>query len=64
MALSPFSDRLLASIDEGFVSHVTLPSRDEIEKLIVERRKQELLRQYASSSLRDELDKVAQLVKK
>jgi len=54
----------LSTIDEGFVSHVTLPSRDEIEKLIVERRKQELLRQYASSSLRDELDKVAQLVKK
>lgn len=36
----------LSSVDAAFVSHVTLPSRDEIEQLIVARRKKELLKQY------------------
>jgi pre-mRNA-splicing factor ISY1 len=51
----------LSSVDEGFVSHVTLPSKEEIEKLIVARRKQELLKQYASSNLQEELNKTAKL---
>ncbi len=54
----------LSSVDAGFISHVTLPSKEEIEKLIVARRKQELLRQYASTGLQEQLEASSKLLPK
>lgn len=39
------------TVDSGFKSHVTLPSQEEIEAVIIKRKKMALLKQYASPAL-------------
>ena len=51
------------SMDVGFISHVTLPSQEEIEALIVQRKKMELLKQYASPELQEQLENTKANVK-
>lgn len=60
-------DSAAASETKPFISHVALPSKEEIEALIVERRKRELLKMYATPELQEQLEKdkvVVQTTKK
>lgn len=46
-------------VDEGFKAHVTLPTQEEIDALIVERKKRDLLKMYATPELQKQLQDTA-----
>eukprot|EP01027_Heterolobosea_sp_BB2_P010336 GEZU01015174.1.p2 GENE.GEZU01015174.1~~GEZU01015174.1.p2 ORF type:complete len:112 (-),score=53.45 GEZU01015174.1:131-466(-) len=36
--------------EKGFVAHVAVPTREEVEKMILEKRKQEILKKYLGNN--------------
>ena len=49
--------------EHQFLSHVVVPSKEEIEAMILQKRKQELLKMYASEDLIEEMKKGEKKVK-
>lgn len=51
-------DEALSSTSHRFIAHVSVPSQKEVEAALLERKKQQLLEQYASPAIKREQDKV------
>ena len=58
------SNKVINTADgpKQFISHVPVPSQQEVEEAIVRRRKMELLQKYASDTLRAEAEEAKTLL--